>query len=174
MWGWILLHMVTVRCSFLQWTIELQFCLCNMLVCCLGIRYYVSPLWTHAHTCLCVFVCSLWTTGKRYLIRIQPISRRSAPDLSSIQYYECIISLCVCVFLMPVLVCTQHLCVCHQQFARWCVRLWWRGFACGCVCLFFMRQRETTNNTVLTKIQRCAFVKAAPHSLSLAAVPLFI
>lgn len=55
--------------------------------------------------------------GKWYLIRIHPISLHTAQDLSSIQYYECIISLCVCALLIRVYVFTQCLCVCHSQCA---------------------------------------------------------
>lgn len=38
---------------------------------------------------------------------------------------------------------------------------------CMRVCLFvFMREQETTNNTMLTKIQSCAFVKVTPIHLA--------
>lgn len=36
---------------------------------------------------------------------------------------------------------------------------------CACECVF-MRERETTNNTMLYKIQHCAFVKVTPIHLA--------
>lgn len=77
----------------------------------------IVPL--RVRVCVCVYpdYGGQSSRGKWYLIRIHPISLHTAQDLSSIQYYECIISLCVCALLIRVYVFTQYLCVCHSQCA---------------------------------------------------------
>lgn len=112
----------------------LKFCLCNILVCRLCDCYNGLCL----SVCVCLRLCVYpvyWgqrSRGKWELIRIQPVSLSTAQDLSSIQYYEYIISLCVCALLNACL-CMHAVFVTHRTHNNVC--LWCHGFVCRCLCL---------------------------------------
>lgn len=72
----------------------------------------------------------------------------------------CLCALNVCLCMHAALVClslTIRIIMCELVMARICVRV--------CVCVY-EGARETTNNTMLTKIQGCAFVKVTSIHLA--------
>lgn len=74
-----------------------------------------------ARICLCRRVESLEDKAlgiNRSSLGFTPVSPRNAQDLSSIQFYEYLISPCVCAPLKCACVCTPHLRVCHLKYTQ--------------------------------------------------------
>lgn len=76
---------------------------------------------TPARICLCHRVESLEDKAlgiNRSSLGFTPVSPRNAQDLSSIQFYEYLISPCVCAPLKCACVCAPHLRVCHLKYTH--------------------------------------------------------